>query len=141
MGDACTGRCLCGAVSFEAKAVPEHFGACHCSMCRRWGSGPLLAVMVNDVGFEGAEHIGRYRSSDWAERAFCTKCGTGLFYRVIEADLYYMSLGLFDDQERWRMVSQIFTDEKPAYYDFANKTKMMTGAEVFAAVAGGEMPE
>ncbi len=38
---------------------------------------------------------------------------------------------------RWRpltiaadlsMGSQIFIDEKPDYYDFANKTKMMTGA-------------
>ncbi len=29
--------------------------------------------------------------------------------------------------------SQIFIDEKPAYYEFANKTHNMTGAEVFAA--------
>ena len=34
-----------------------------------------------------------------------------------------------------RSTSQIFIDEKPAYYDFANKTKNMTGAEVFAAFA------
>ena len=27
---------------------------------------------------------------------------------------------------------QVFVDEKPAYYDFANKTHNMTGAEVFA---------
>ncbi len=34
-----------------------------------------------------------------------------------------------------RSTSQIFIDEKPAYYDFANKTHNMTGAEVFAAFA------
>ena len=34
-------------------------------------------------------------------------------------------------------VRQIFIDEKPAYYDFANKTHNMTGAEVFAQFAPG----
>jgi len=27
---------------------------------------------------------------------------------------------------------QVFVDEKPEYYDFANKTKDFTGAEIFA---------
>ena len=35
----------------------------------------------------------------------------------------------------YAFTSQIFIDEKPAYYDFANKTHNMTGAEVFAAFA------
>jgi hypothetical protein len=30
---------------------------------------------------------------------------------------------------------QIFIDEKPEYYSFANETKNMTGAEVFAQFA------
>jgi hypothetical protein len=33
------------------------------------------------------------------------------------------------------LTSQIFIDEKPAYYTFANQTKTMTGAEVFAMFA------
>ena len=37
-----------------------------------------------------------------------------------------------------RSTSQIFIDEKPAYYDFANKTKNMTGAEVFAAFGASQ---
>ena len=106
MGKILTGRCLCGAVTFEARAVPEHFGTCHCNMCQRWGAGPLMAVMVKDVSFQGADQIARYRSSAWAERAFCKTCGTSLFYRVIEADLHYMSVSTFDDQARWQMVSQ-----------------------------------
>lgn len=28
--------------------------------------------------------------------------------------------------------SQVFIDEKPAYYEFTNKTKNLTGAELFA---------
>ena len=41
----------------------------------------------------------------------------------------------FDDRAGYTLASQIFIDEKPAYYDFANKTHNMTGAEVFAAFA------
>ncbi len=30
---------------------------------------------------------------------------------------------------------QVFIDQKPAYYEFANQTKNMTGAELFAMYA------
>jgi hypothetical protein len=43
--------------------------------------------------------------------------------------------GLFDDQSMLRMSLQVFTDRKPEFYDFANETKMMTGAEVIAMFA------
>ena len=43
-----------------------------------------------------------------------------------------MAAGLFDDQSMLRMSLQVFTDSKPAFYAFANKTKMMTRAEVIA---------
>jgi hypothetical protein len=33
------------------------------------------------------------------------------------------------------MSLQVFIDSKPQFYDFANETKMMTGAEVVAAFA------
>ena len=46
-----------------------------------------------------------------------------------------MSAEAFDDRNGYAFKSQIFIDEKPAYYDFANKTHNMTGAEVFAAFA------
>jgi len=38
-----------------------------------------------------------------------------------------------DDQSRMRFTRQIFIDEKPDYYDFANPTEMQTGEQVFAA--------
>jgi len=38
----------------------------------------------------------------------------------------------FDDRAGYAFTHQVFVDEKPAYYDFANKTHNMTGAEVFA---------
>ena len=49
-----------------------------------------------------------------------------------------MSAEAFDDRGDFALTSQIFVDEKPAYYDFANKTKNMTGAEVFAAFGASQ---
>ncbi|MGI9426262.1 MAG: GFA family protein, partial [Hyphomicrobiaceae bacterium] len=85
--------------------------------------------------FEGNEHIGRIRSSEWAERGFCTKCGSNLFYHIMQSSDYQVSAGLFEDQSVLRMSLQVFTDRKPPFYEFSNKTEMMTSAEVIAAFA------
>lgn len=136
----CQCSCLCGAVRLGVTPKDHEVGACHCSMCRKWGGGPLLAVEVGrDVRIEGEEYIATYDSSAWAERGFCARCGTHLFYRLKEDGTYIMPVGLIGDDAPWTFTQQIFIDEKPGYYDFANRTSTMTGAEVFAAY--GAPPE
>lgn len=130
------GSCLCGAVRFTAKHTSPHLGACHCKMCRQWGGGPLMAVDCGtDVSFEGQENISVFDSSPWAERGFCSKCGSHLFYRVKDTQQHIMAAGLFDNEANFIFDHQVFIDEKPGYYHFANDTKVMTGAEVFAQYA------
>jgi hypothetical protein len=46
-----------------------------------------------------------------------------------------MAAGIFGDDQSFVFDHQVFIDEKPAYYDFANKTEDMTGAELFAKFA------
>ena len=126
------GSCLCGAVRFTAASCSNHVGACHCGMCRKWGGGPLLAIDCGtDVKFDGAESIGVYDSSAWAERGFCNCCGSHLFYRLKESRQYVMPVGLFDEMKAPVFDSQIFIDSKPDWYAFANHTQNMTGQQVF----------
>jgi len=126
------GHCLCGAVTFIAPDVPQ-MAACHCTMCRRWGGGPMLTVQCPpDMQIEGRAHIRAYRSSEWAERAFCATCGSHLYYRVLPDGEYAVPAGLFQDGPEFRFHEQIFIDQKPASYEFANETAKLTGAEVFA---------
>lgn len=128
-----SGSCLCGAVQVSAGSVSTQVGACHCNMCRKWGGGPFFAVDCHtDVTFSGSEQVRTYASSEWAERGFCGVCGTHLFYRLKQNGQYIMPAGLFGIESEYRFDHQIFIDEKPAYYSFANETKNMTGAEVFA---------
>jgi len=127
------GRCLCGAVTVTASAMPTAVGACHCAMCRKWGGGPLMVVNCGDrVEFSGHEHIKAFASSEWAERGFCTECGTHLFYRLKHNGLHFVPVGLFDTSANMHFDNQVFIDEKPAYYAFANETRELTGADVFA---------
>ncbi|MGD8440052.1 MAG: GFA family protein [Holophagae bacterium] len=133
-----TGSCLCGAVRITAHHASDRVGACHCSMCRTWGGGPLMAVDCGtQVDIEGEEHVTVFDSSAWAERGFCSKCGSHLFYRLKQKGQVIASAGLFDDQTGFTFDHQVFIDEKPDYYDFANETRNMTAAEVFATFGGG----
>ena len=130
------GSCLCGGVQVVSRAFSKLVGACHCKICTKWGGGPLLGVDCgSDVSFEGQENISVFNSSAWAERAFCKKCGTHLFYRLQENNQYFMPIGLFNNCEDVIFDHQIFIEEKPEFYSFANKTKNMTGEEVFAQFA------
>ena len=133
-----TGKCLCGAVTFTAEEVDQHVHACHCSTCRSWTGGPMLAASVGSVSFTGQDNIKRFQSSLWAERGFCTECGTSLFYRLKEPDLYIMATGCFDDAEQFALEGEIFFDEKPSTYNFAGDHPRLTGAEFMASMQGGE---
>jgi len=127
------GHCLCGAVQMTVTPKDDNIGACHCKTCRRWGGGPLMvAECETAVEIEGAGSVTVYDSSPWAERGFCKRCGSHLFYRLKEPGMYFVPLGLLDDSERWVFDHQVFIDEKPSCYEFANETKNMTGSEVFA---------
>lgn len=130
-----TGTCMCGAVKITGTADEPKVGVCHCDMCRRWSSGPFFEVSCEDVTFEGADNITKIRSSDWAERGFCKKCGSNLFYHIIDGDEFQIAAGILDDQSDLRMYLQVFIDSKPSFYTLAEKTETMTGAEVFAAYA------
>lgn len=132
-----TGSCLCGAVTITAKAASNNVGACHCSMCRTWTGGPLMAIDCQDqVEITGDDNVSIFNSSEWAERGFCSQCGTHLFYRLKPNNQYIIPAGLLDDQGNRHFDHQIFIEEKPDYYTFANDTKNMTGQEVFEQFSG-----
>ncbi len=127
------GHCLCGKVRVTARKASSGVGACHCRMCRRWGGGPFMEIDCGtDVDFDGEDSISVFDSSEWAERGFCKTCGTHLFYRLKESGQHMIPVGLFEESDRLVFKSQVFVDEKPEYYDFVNKTKNLTGPELFA---------
>ena len=135
MKNICEGHCLCGKVKIRAH-LDKKVDVCHCSMCRQWVGGPLMSRDGGTaVEISGKKHIGYFNSSEWARRAFCRECGSALFYELRQSGQKILSAGLFTENQHLKMDHQIFMDEKPSWYAFANHTHNMTGAEVFALFA------
>jgi hypothetical protein len=118
----------------DEKAV----GACHCGMCRRWSAGPFLGIGCSgrSIAINGDESLSAFPSSQWGERCFCKTCGSTLFWRTKDRTHWEISAGALDDTEGLEFRRQIYVDEKPAFYAFANDTEKLTGAEFVALVMG-----
>jgi hypothetical protein len=127
-----TGRCLCGAVTYEGKGTRSAPDVCHCRDCRRWAGSPALMIHFSD-GIDISGDVLWFRSSDWAERGSCPSCGAAMFYRLTNGSGFInVSAGSLDDQALPAIREQIFIESKPAYYDLAGDAPRITGAEVFA---------
>ena len=133
------GKCLCGAVTIRATPKRRTVEACHCSMCRRWSGTAYVGVQCgSDVEILGQDNVVRYRSSEWAERGFCGRCGSSLFFHYLPLDTYGFLAGLFPDDSFEPLAEEIFIDEKPLYYSFAGERERLTGAEVMAKFGVGD---
>lgn len=129
------GRCLCGAVRFAAAPIGLEMEACHCSMCRRWAGGVGIYRDVSSLRFDDEAALGVYRSSEWGERLFCRICGSSLAWRMISGEFITVAAAALDGAEALPLTGEIFIDDKPAGYAFANATSKRTGAEIAAVIA------
>ncbi|GGE80634.1 GFA family protein [Stappia taiwanensis] len=135
------GGCLCGAVRFAAEPTAREMAVCHCSMCRRWSGGAFMAVECHGVDFEDPAALGVYGSSEYGERVFCKSCGSSLMWRMRDGSHITVAAPAFDDPSSFAFTTEIFIDEKPDAYSFANSTQKLTGAEVFALFAPNQDPQ
>jgi len=126
------GKCLCGAVSITLHSAEKEVDICHCDMCARWGGTFYAGLVGESVEVSGEDSITAYQSSDWAERAFCSKCGSNLWFRFKPTGNRSFLAGLFDVPEGFGIKHQIFVDEKPDWYDIAQQSPMKTGPEIIA---------
>ena len=131
------GRCLCGSVEISTDKATNNVSACHCTMCRRWTGGPLLIVDCGDkVTVKGEKNISIHQTTEFGERAFCTNCGSSLYYHYFDTNKYFVAAGLFEFED-FNFDRQIFIDEKPSYYSFSNETENTTG-KVFCNIKYGK---
>lgn len=127
------GQCLCGAVTIELRDAHQEVDVCHCSMCQKWTGSMYAGIEGEDFTVTGEGHITAYRSSDWAERAFCSMCGSNLWYKFLPTGNRTFLAGLFEDLPKGLPIKhQIFVDEKPDWFDIAQESPMKTGPEIIA---------
>lgn len=79
-----SGRCQCGAVSFEVKAEPIMSGFCHCLDCQKASGAPHVmhvAFTLEAITVKGktASYQSKADSGGTVTREFCPVCGSRLF--------------------------------------------------------------
>ncbi len=126
------GKCLCGAVEITLTDAHKEIDVCHCSMCQQWVGSMYAGIECDGSNVIGEESITTYASSDWAERAFCSKCGSSLWYKFKPTGARTFLAGLFDLPNNMPIKQQIFVDEKPDWFDIAQDSPKKTGAEIIA---------
>lgn len=135
-----TGGCLCGAVTYKISTDLTETGACHCSMCRKWSGGVYLGTEIagDKITVSGTDNLTVYASSPWAERAFCTTCGSSIYYRITAPGpmngIHHVGIGTLDNTDGINLTGEIFIDKKPAGYEFAGDREKFTEAEFMAMI-------
>lgn len=79
-----TGRCLCGACSYEIDGDPIVVAHCHCLDCQRLsGAGHTTGAMFPDDGIRMNGELAAYsmksEAGNTVTRLFCGLCGSPLF--------------------------------------------------------------
>ena len=129
-GAAMTGHCLCGAVTVRVAGPHDpRPGACHCRMCQRWSGGLFLCFNADAGGVTVDGPVTRFASSDFAERAFCSVCGSHLWMRDNTDKTYDLMPGLFDEARDWPLRSEVYADRAMASMRLQGDHRRATKAE------------
>ena len=79
-----SGRCLCGAVTFESSADPQVVLHCCCKDCRRSsGTGHCTHIAIPEAAFAVTGDVTFYAhqadSGNTIRKGFCGKCGSPVY--------------------------------------------------------------
>ena len=131
-GNKVNGSCFCGTITFSADLPSKWCAHCHCSMCRKaHGAG-----YVTWTGFEqdrvnigsGTDQLAWYDSSPGAQRGFCRKCGSTMFFRSERwADELHIALGCIDDEIDRQPQANVFFDRHVEWMPIDKSLKQVDG--------------
>ena len=116
------GGCLCGAVRYRIDGPMREIIACHCKQCQRW-SGHIVAATAcrrDQLHFETSKSLRWFVSSETAERGFCARCGSSLFWRERDSDHVSVMAGALDTPTALRLTHHIFVADKADYVELTD---------------------
>jgi hypothetical protein len=83
-------------------------------MCQGWSGGLFLCFNADANAVTVTGEVTRYRSSAFAERVFCPRCGSHLWFNDVDDGGkprgYELMPGLFDATRSWPLRSEIYVD-------------------------------
>ena len=128
------GQCMCGAVTVTATTSSPDLRACHCEMCRQQNSFAFVSLQADQDSIVITGPVTVFRSSDWAQRAFCGSCGSTIWYGMQHDEHRNLSAGLFGKTAD-TLVQEYFVDECILGAGFDGSHQKLTRQETFALYA------
>jgi hypothetical protein len=114
------GGCLCGAIRYRAAAPPLRAVICHCSICRKHTGAPIASFVHFPIDSFAwlKEQPKRYRSSEFAERGFCSQCGsTVTMHEDVLGDRVQVAIGSLDQPDRVDVNDHVWTQDQISWFD------------------------
>ncbi len=128
-----TGRCLCGAVTYEATDGPVLTRVCWCRLCQYIGAGSgtvntcFMRATVSIAG-ELRDFRSVADSGNTMHRRFCPVCGTHLFSEAeSRPHLIFVRSGTLDDPAIARPSITIWTGQAPTWACISDSLPRYTG--------------
>jgi hypothetical protein len=117
-----TGGCLCGGVRYRIRGALRGVIACHCSQCRRTSGhyAAMTSAASADLTLTSSAGLTWYKSSDRAERGFCSICGSNLFWKPFGENRTAIGAGTLDIPTGISVIEHIFVDDKSDYYTISD---------------------
>ena len=117
-----TGSCLCGDVHFTVTWPSLWVAHCHCTQCRRAHGAAYVTWfgMAEDHATieDRAGALRWFASSPGAERGFCTRCGSSLFFRSTRwPGEQHIALGNLEGEIDQAPMAHVFWDTHVAWAD------------------------
>ncbi len=136
-----SGRCLCGAVTYEVQGPLRDILLCHCDECRRWGGyiGAFTATRIEDLTIveSGALRWVQSPQSDRrARRGFCGDCGSSLFWKPADGERINIAAGTLDRPTGLRVAGHWYSHHAHDDYDMLPDDGLPRDAEL----TGFEIP-
>ena len=115
-----SGKCACGAITYEFDAEPGFVAVCHCLDCKRASGGEAATFLgVPENGFavlSGKPKPFKYvaDSGKSLNRNFCPDCGSRLFTSQLESfpETVFVMIGSMDNSTGIKPAVEMFTKRR-----------------------------
>lgn len=125
------GKCACGKVTYKTNDDIKEVSICHCKICQAVSGGIYFYFEAKNLEITNKDNLTVWKSSEHAERVFCSTCGSTVYCYIPALKAYHVSPGTLDDWKDLKLTSQIFIDRKPVCYNIAEETDKKTAEEMY----------
>lgn len=113
-----SGSCLCGKVVYAVNGPLSDVIYCHCAQCRKTSGHYFAATSCKreHLNITVDEGLRWFQSSPEAQRGFCNRCGSSVFWSHKDAPTITIAPGSLDLPTGLKAAVHIFVADASDYY-------------------------